>query len=144
MADFNIDHIEKELSGNKDLIKRTTGRDNGESSGGSDSEPSADNMEEEELAQVVPVKPKPKPVEDPKKLKKLVTQKISQLITTADRNKRQAPNSPEVKTRQKVLDGMTPAQKAALTGIKKQPMVSVYDRMRNKNRVKPETRDVGT
>ena len=40
----------------------TDGREDGNSSG-SDSEPSADNLEEEEMAQVVPLKPKnPKPI----------------------------------------------------------------------------------
>jgi len=33
----------------------TTGRDDGESSG-SDSEPSADNLDEEEMASVIPIK----------------------------------------------------------------------------------------
>lgn len=33
----------------------TTGRDDGESSG-SDSEPSADNLDEEEMAAVIPIK----------------------------------------------------------------------------------------
>ena len=55
--------MEKELSNNKELLRKTTGRDDGESSG-SDSEPSADNLEEEEMAQVVPIKVKPKPIEE--------------------------------------------------------------------------------
>lgn len=38
----------------------TEGREDGESSG-SDSEPSADNLSEDEMAQVVPIKPKVKP-----------------------------------------------------------------------------------
>ena len=42
----------------------TTGRDDGESSG-SDSEPSADNLEEEELATVLPVKPIPQTTKPP-------------------------------------------------------------------------------
>ena len=47
----------------------TTGNEDGESSG-SDSEPSADNLEEEEMAQVLPIKPTPlpKPAPPPKKL----------------------------------------------------------------------------
>ena len=36
----------------------TSGREDGESSG-SDSEPSADNLEEEEIAEIVPIKKKP-------------------------------------------------------------------------------------
>jgi hypothetical protein len=48
----------------------TMGREDGESSGGSDSEPSADNLEEEEMAQVLPIKPpvKTNPVPPVKKL----------------------------------------------------------------------------
>lgn len=59
----------QELSKNKKLLALTTGRDDGESSG-SDSEPSADNLEEEEMAQVLPIKPTPlpKPAPPPKKL----------------------------------------------------------------------------
>lgn len=49
LADFSMDNLEKELYGNKELIKKTAGREDGASSA-SDSEPSADNMEEEELA----------------------------------------------------------------------------------------------
>ena len=40
---------------NKKLMQLTTGRDDGESSG-SDSEPSADNLDEEEMATVIPIK----------------------------------------------------------------------------------------
>ena len=58
---FNAKDLEKELCQNKSLIKMTSG---GESDGssGSDSEPSADNLEEEEMAQVVPIKPKNPPI----------------------------------------------------------------------------------
>jgi len=48
--------LAQELSKNKKLLQLTTGRDDGESSG-SDSEPSADNLDEEELASVLPAKP---------------------------------------------------------------------------------------
>ena len=43
----------------------TMGKDDGESSG-SDSEPSADNLEESEMAKVLPVKEEPKLLEPPK------------------------------------------------------------------------------
>jgi hypothetical protein len=46
---INANDLEKELTNNKKLIQMTTGHDDGESSG-SDSEPSADNLEEEELS----------------------------------------------------------------------------------------------
>lgn len=143
LADFSLDNLERELTGNKALIKATAGRDDGASSA-SDSEPSADNMEEEELAAVVPVKPKPKPPVDPKALKKAPTQKPANLITPADKNKRAALNSPEVKSRQKLADGMTPAQKNQLSGVKKPPpIVNVYDR-RHRLKNKPEMRDAAT
>ena len=51
--------IEKELSSNKKLIKMTMG-DEGNSSG-SDSEPSADNLDEEEMAKIAPIKITKKP-----------------------------------------------------------------------------------
>ena len=47
--------LQKELMANKKLMALTTGRDDGESSG-SDSEPSADNLDEEETASVIPIK----------------------------------------------------------------------------------------
>ena len=40
--------------------------DDGRSSG-SDSEPSADNLEDEEMAKIVPIKQKPKPIKPEKK-----------------------------------------------------------------------------
>jgi hypothetical protein len=40
---------------NKELIKMTAGNENGESDEGSDSEPSEDNMDEEELALIIPL-----------------------------------------------------------------------------------------
>ena len=52
--DISAKDLEKELTTNHKLISMTNGREDGESSG-SDSEPSADNLEEEELAQVVPI-----------------------------------------------------------------------------------------
>lgn len=57
--------IEKELTSNKNLIKITMG-DEGRSSG-SDSEPSADNLDDEEMAKIVPIKQKPKPLKPEKK-----------------------------------------------------------------------------
>lgn len=53
---INATDLAQELAKNKKLLQLTTGRDDGESSG-SDSEPSADNLEEEELASVLPSKP---------------------------------------------------------------------------------------
>jgi len=46
--------LEKELSQNKKLISMTTGDEGGSS--GSDSEPSADNLEEEEMAKIIPIR----------------------------------------------------------------------------------------
>jgi hypothetical protein len=51
--------LEKELTDNKKLINMTMGEEG--NSSGSDSEPSADNMEDDEMAKIVPMKPK-KPV----------------------------------------------------------------------------------
>ena len=46
---LNAGDLEKELTQNKELIKMTNGREDGASSG-SDSEPSVDNLDEEEIA----------------------------------------------------------------------------------------------
>jgi hypothetical protein len=48
--------LEKELTENKKLINMTMGEEG--NSSGSDSEPSADNLEEDEMAKIVPMKPK--------------------------------------------------------------------------------------
>ena len=45
--------IEKELTNNKKLIIMTMGEEGGSS--GSDSDPSADNLDEEEMAKIVPI-----------------------------------------------------------------------------------------
>mgnify|MGYP003327752783 CR=1 FL=1 len=50
--------MEKELHGNKKLIAMTMGEEG--NSSGSDSEPSADNLEPEEIEKIVPSKPKKK------------------------------------------------------------------------------------
>jgi hypothetical protein len=46
---LNAGDFEKELTQNKELIRMTMGREDGASSG-SDSEPSVDNLDEEEIA----------------------------------------------------------------------------------------------
>ena len=46
--------LEKELTSNTKLIKMTAGDEM--NSSGSDSEPSADNLEEDEMAKIVPIK----------------------------------------------------------------------------------------
>ncbi len=56
---INAQALEKELHANKKLIQMTAG-DEGNSSG-SDSEPSCDNLEEEEMAKIVPIKSAKKP-----------------------------------------------------------------------------------
>jgi hypothetical protein len=53
--DLNAKELEKELTENKKLISMTTGEEG--NSSGSDSEPSADNLEEDEMAKIVPIKP---------------------------------------------------------------------------------------
>ena len=52
--DFNAEDMVKELTQNKQLIKMTMGEEG--NSSGSDSEPSADNMDEDELAKITPIK----------------------------------------------------------------------------------------
>lgn len=57
---LNLQKLQEEISTNKKLINMTMG--DGGASSGSDSEPSADNLEEEEMAKVLPMKP---PVKKP-------------------------------------------------------------------------------
>lgn len=57
--------LEEELSKNKKLIQITTGKEDGDGSSGSDSEPSEDNLEEEEMSKIIPTKKKEKPKPPP-------------------------------------------------------------------------------
>ena len=54
-TDFNADAIQKELTQNTKLIKMTMGEEGNSSA--SDSEPSADNLDEDEMAKIAPIKP---------------------------------------------------------------------------------------
>ncbi len=47
--------IETELKENQKLIQMTAGCEDEEEDEGSDSEPSGDNLDEEELAEIVPI-----------------------------------------------------------------------------------------
>ena len=50
VAKFSLDNLMKELSSNKELIKLTGGKEEGDGdTSGSDSDPSGDNLEEEDL-----------------------------------------------------------------------------------------------
>lgn len=68
---INAKDLEQELTKNKKLISMTMGEEG--NSSGSESEPSADNLDEEEMAQIVPIKvcKKPPPKKDDKKVKKV-------------------------------------------------------------------------
>jgi len=59
------------LTENKELIKLTEGKEDGGGDSGSESDPSEDNLEEEEIAKIVPIKVKKKKV-DPKKKSSLL------------------------------------------------------------------------
>ena len=52
---LKIQEIEEELETNKQLIEMTKGDSDGEDSGCSDSEPSEDNLSEDEMAKIIPV-----------------------------------------------------------------------------------------
>lgn len=65
---LSYEAIHKELSENKQLIKMTEGGKDGDGgSSGSESDPSEDNLEEEEIAKIVPIKPGKKKLPDKKK-----------------------------------------------------------------------------
>lgn len=67
--ELNYESIHKELSENKQLIKMTEGGEEGEGGGssGSESDPSEDNLEEDEIAKYVPIKPSKKKGPEKKK-----------------------------------------------------------------------------
>ena len=66
---LNTDAILKELTENKQLIKMTEGKEDGDGgSSGSESDPSEDNLEEDEIAKIVPLSAKKKPNEKKKSL----------------------------------------------------------------------------
>jgi hypothetical protein len=68
--ELSYESIHKELSENKQLIKLTEGAEEGEGGGssGSESDPSEDNMEEDEIAKYVPIKPPKKKVPEKRNL----------------------------------------------------------------------------
>ena len=66
---LNTDAILKELTDNKQLIKMTEGKEDGDGgSSGSESDPSEDNLEEDEIAKIVPLSAKKKTNEKKKSL----------------------------------------------------------------------------
>ena len=75
--------IETELETNKKLIEMTKGDEDGDDSAVSDDEPSEDNLEEEEMAKIIPMKPKPKEkvVKKPEPKKKPEPPTIKKLST---------------------------------------------------------------
>ena len=118
--------LEKELTTNHKLISMTNGREDGESSG-SDSEPSADNLEEEELAQVVPIiKTKPKKVPPPPPKPKVVVP----VKPTPP------PKSPEEKKRAVV--------KEIVRSPDKKKGFNAFDRLSIRGKRKPEMKDAWT
>jgi hypothetical protein len=72
-AKLNAKALSDELLKNKQLISMTMGDEGGSS--GSDSEPSADNLEEEEMAKIVPIKVNKKPKKEEKKKEKIIEPK---------------------------------------------------------------------
>ena len=64
---LKMQEIEKELETNKQLIEMTKGDEDGEDSACSDSEPSEDNLSDEEMAKIIPVKQSPTKLKDKNK-----------------------------------------------------------------------------
>ena len=61
--------MEAELKQNQKLIQMTAGCEDEEEDEGSDSEPSGDNLDEDELAQIVPIVKEEPPAKDVKNTK---------------------------------------------------------------------------
>jgi hypothetical protein len=106
----------------------TTGRDDGESSG-SDSEPSADNLDEEEMEKVLPIKTKPQTVPKPVVKK---PEKIAKPLPPPPK-----PKSPPPIKRQAIKDIVYKSP------VKKVQNNYNYDR-HNMRKRKPEMKDAWT
>lgn len=125
---LNFKEIENELSNNKKLIDMTNGREDGESSG-SDSQPSEDNLDEEELATVVPIQKKPeKKVVKPPPLK-------PKPIPTPVVKKQEPPSSP--------LEKRRPVKEIIRPPTKKPIITPPFDRLHMRKR-KPDMKDAWT
>jgi len=115
--------LTQELTSNTKLIKMTMGDE--ANSSGSDSEPSADNLEEDEMAKIVPMKKKPvlpvKPKPAPPVKKPVAVIK--------------KPVSPQEKKRPAVLKEFSKSPTKRPFGYK-----NAFDRMRRK----PEMKDAWT
>lgn len=70
-SSFKLADVELELKENKKLIEMTSGDEDGDGDVGSDSEPSEDNMDENELSEIVPLPKKQEVVEPPKPVEKV-------------------------------------------------------------------------
>lgn len=64
-----MSEVEAELKQNQKLIQMTAGCEDEEEDEGSDSEPSGDNLDEDELAQIVPIVKEEPPAKDVKNTK---------------------------------------------------------------------------
>jgi hypothetical protein len=93
---FNCQSLQDELTQNKQLIKMTMGEEG--NSSGSDSAPSEDNLDEEELATVVPIEKKKKPEPPKKEEKKPPPKKAAPIIKkpSSPLGKRQPPVVKEI------------------------------------------------
>lgn len=125
---INYKEIENELSSNKKLIDMTNGREDGESSG-SDSQPSEDNLDEEELATVVPIQKKPE-----KKVAKPAPPKPKPIPTPVVK-KVEPPSSP--------LEKRRPVKEIIRPQVKKPMVTPPFDRLHLRKR-KPDMKDAWT
>lgn len=66
---IKVSEVEAELKQNQKLIQMTAGCEDEEEDEGSDSEPSGDNLDEDELAQIVPIVKEEPPAKDVKNTK---------------------------------------------------------------------------
>jgi len=115
--------IEQELTTNKNLIKMTNGREDGESSG-SDSEPSADNLDAEEMEKICPVEKKPK------------TKVVAAPLKKVEPPKKEPPKTPPKK--------VIPIVKEVVRSPTKKPSAyNPFDRLSLRKR-KPEMKDAWT
>ena len=91
---IRMNEIERELTENAKLIEMTKGDEDGDDTAGSDSEPSEDNLSEEEMAKIIPMKRRA--AESPNKVKDRY--KKPELVKK-NSNKRLDEKSPSARTR---------------------------------------------
>lgn len=133
-----IQEIEQELTNNKQLIEMTKGDEDGDESAGSDSEPSEDNLSEEEMAKIIPVKRKESPNKQKKKPE--LNRKSSATKLKDEKSPSARGNKPPAVARsnltrspiKRIFPYQNPYDRMMRRGIKKVEMVDAWTQTSNR------------